>query len=251
MPYIEEICVAGNVIEVNKYYSFRCHAKGEKRCGKENETSEAQKRVNQRKAEKVLRRLMNANFVDGDFLIRLDFSKRPPGSVEMQTLISAFIRKLRTVLRKLGIEIKYIYVKEVGPRGGRHIHMMLTKCDTDIIRKLWTHGGIHIDPLNTNGQYGKIASYFIKYANRTEETEGRLIGKRWYGSQNLEKPKVIKKTISANKFREEIKKKHQKAIESGEYILDKDSLRSGVSDETGYGYFTYTLIRTESKRKGG
>lgn len=251
MPYIEEICVAGNVVEVNKYYSFRCHAKGEKRCEKENETTDAQKRINQRKAEKELRRSMNANFVDGDYLIRLDFFKRPPGSVEMQRLISAFIRKLRTALRKLGIEIKYIYVKEVGPRGGRHIHMMLTKCDTDIIRKLWTHGGIHIDPLNSNGQYGKIASYFIKYANRTEETEGRIIGKRWCSSQNLEKPKVVKKVISANEFRKDIKKNHKKAIENGEYILDKDTLRSGVSDETGYGYFTYTLIRTESKRKGG
>ncbi len=251
MPYIEEVCVAGKVVEVNKYYSYRTHAKGEKRSDRGKESSDAQKRINQRKAEKELRRSMNANFVDGDYLIRLDFFKRPPGSREMQELISAFVRKLRTALRRTGMEMKYIYVKEVGPRGGRHIHMMLTKCDTDIIRKLWTHGGIHIDPLNTNGQYGKIAAYFMKYALRTEETEGTLIGKRWYGSRNLAKPEITKRIISANKFREEVKKNHRKAIERGEYILDEETVRSGISDETGYGYFTYTLIRKESRRKGG
>lgn len=251
MPYIEEICVAGKVVEVSKYYSYRYHQKGEKREPKENLTSESQKKVNQRKAERTLRRQMNANFVDGDYLIRLDFYKRPAGSKEMQALIAAFLRKLRDVLKKQGMEIKYIYVKEVGPRGGRHIHLMLTKCDTELIRKLWNHGGIHIDPLNSDGQYGKIASYFVKYASRTEETEGRLIGKRWYSSHNLIKPTIVKKVIHANEFREEIKKTYKKAIEDGEYYLDKDALRSGISDETGYGYFTYTLIRTESKRKGG
>lgn len=251
MPYIEEICVAGNVVEVNKYYSYRYHSKGERRNQKENESSEAQKRINQRRAETTLRRLMNANFVDGDYLIRLDFFKRPTGSKDMQALMSAFIRRLKRELAKQDLEIKYIYVKEVGPRGGRHIHMMLTRCDTEILRKLWNHGGIHIDPLNSNGQYRKIAAYFIKYADKTEETEGVLIGKRWYSSQNLEKPKVRKKVISANKFKNEIKKKHKKAIEAGTYYFDKDMMRSGISDETGYGYFTYTLIRTESKRKGG
>ena len=75
MPYIEEVCVAGKTIEVNKYYSYRHHSKGEKRGKKENPTSEAQKKVNQRKASKELRRLMNANFEDGDLLVRLDFFK--------------------------------------------------------------------------------------------------------------------------------------------------------------------------------
>ena len=62
----------------------------------------------------------------------------------MQRFMSAFVRKLKAALKKMGVEIKYIYVKEVGPRGGRHIHMMLTRCDTEILRKLWIHGGIHI-----------------------------------------------------------------------------------------------------------
>lgn len=246
MPYIEERCVAGKTIEVSKYYSVRWHSKGEKREAKQGITSEAQKRVNQRKASTKLRRLMNANFEDGDLLIRLDFHKAyfPSGSLDMQDLMTKAIRKLRTEYKKLNKELKYVYVKEIGPRGGRHIHMVISKCDTDTLRKCWPFGGIHVDPLISNGQYGKIADYFIKYAARTEETEGELVGKRWYASRNLTKPKITKKVISANTFRKDVKGKRG-------YVLDKESIRSGFSELTGYEYFSYTLVKTDKEGGGG
>lgn len=240
MSYILEICVAGKTIEVCKYYTYRSHIKGEKRAKKERPTREAQMKVNLRKAEKEVRRLMNENFEDGDLLLRLDFFRRPVDSAEMQELISDALGKMKKAVKKAGINMKYIYVKEVGPRGGRHIHAVISKIDTEIIRKCWPHGGIHIDPLNSGGQYRKIAAYFMKYAARTEETEGKLIGKRWYPSRGLRRPKVIKKAISAKKFREQIKK-----VEG--YHLEKDTVVSGISEFTGYAYFSYTLL----KREGG
>lgn len=238
MPYIKEVCVAGETIEVSKYYSVRAHSKGEKRAVKETPTSEAQKKINQRNAERDLRRILNTNFHDGDLLVRLDFfkEKAPSGSEDMQQLTSKAIRRLRREFAKEGLELKYVYVKEIGPKGSRHIHMVMSKCDTDILRKCWPHGGIHVDPLISKGQYGKIAAYFAKYAAKTEDTEGQLIGKRWYGSRNLTKPKITKQVISANKFRKEAK-----AIPG--YYIDGDSVRSGISQLTGYEYFTYTLIR--------
>ncbi len=241
MPYMFEVCVAGNTIEVTKYYSVRYHSKGEKREKKEIPSSEAQKRINQRNAETKLRRILNSNFHDGDFLVRLDFYKAnaPNGSEDMQEIMSKVTRQLRNEFRKVGQELKYVYVKEIGPRGGRHIHMVMSKCDIDIIRKVWPYGGIHVDPLNTKGQYGKIAAYFIKYAAKTEETEGKLIGKRWYPSKNLEKPKIIKKVVSANEFR----KKATELTKYPGYQVDFDSVRNGISDYTGYEYFSYTLIR--------
>ena len=238
MSYILEICVAGKTIEVSKYYSYRTHIKGERRAKKEKPTKEAQMKVNLRKAEKTLRGLMNENFEDGDFLARLDFYKRPSGSEEMQKLISDALGDMKKKVKRAGINLRYIYVKEVGPRGGRHIHVMMTKIDTEIIRKCWPHGGIHIDPLNSGGQYRKIAAYFIKYAKRTEETEGKLIGKRWYPSRGLRKPKIIKRVISAKKFREQVKKVPG-------YYLEKDTLVSGISEFTGYAYFSYTLLKQE------
>ena len=112
MPYIKETCVAGDTIEVCKYYTYRVNVKGEKRAKKEKQTSEAQKKVNQRKAEKELRRLMAANYKNGDVVVRLDFFRRPGGSEEMQPLIEKAIRKLRSAYRRAGKQLKYIYVKE-------------------------------------------------------------------------------------------------------------------------------------------
>lgn len=245
MPYIREVCVAGRTIEVNKYYSVRWHCKGEKREAKEKESSEAQKKINQRRASTTLRRLMNTNFKDGDLLVRLDFQKtKPKGSEEMQEHISKALRKIRSESKKHGIELKYIYVKEIGPKGSRHIHMMMNRIDTEIIRKCWPHGGIHIDPLISDGQYARIADYFIKYAAKTEETEGQLIGKRWYASRNLIKPKITRKVISANKFSKEAKPKKG-------YYVESDSVRSGISGLTGYEYFTYTMIKTDKEGGGG
>lgn len=235
MPYIEEVCDSGRVIEVEKYYSYRWHTPGEQRAERTGETSEAQKKRNQRRAEKNLRRLMNTNFEDGDFLVRLDFSERPGGSEEMQSLVAKAIRVMRREMRKGGKELKYIYVKEVGPKGSRHIHMLVNKCDPAILMKAWTYGGVHIDPLHSDGQYRKIAAYFIKYASRTEETEGQLIGKRWYASRNLKKPKVKKRILPAKRF-----KKVPKRIEG--YTLDKETEISGIGAD-GYEYYSYQLVR--------
>lgn len=241
MPHIKEICVAGDTIEVCRYYTYRINVKGEKRAKREKPSTEAQRRVNQRKAEKKLRRLMAANFRNGDVLVRLDFHKKPGGSEEMQELIEKTIRKLRGAYKKAGAELRYIYVKEVGPRGGRHIHMLLNRDRMDVLALLqacWPHGGIHVDPWTTGPNFQKLAAYFIKYAARTEETEGKLIGKRWYSSRNLKQPVIKKVILKSDRFRERIRERKG-------YTLDKDSVRSGISELTGYRYFSYTLIRSE------
>lgn len=235
MPYIEEVCVAGNTVEISKYYSHRIHPKGEKRQKVGELTSEAQKRINQRRAGIKLRRLMNNNFRDGDYLLRLDFHKEhPKTSTEMQKLTSNFLRRLKRAFP----DLKYIYVKELGKRGGAHIHMMINKCPPDLIRKAWSYGGIHIDPLYSEGQYRKIAEYFIKYAQKTEETEGELVGKRWYASRNLVPPKVKKRICKSNRFKAKIRILK-------DYYLDSDTEVYGIN-ESGWEYYSYTLIRGDT-----
>lgn len=244
MPYIIEICVAGKTVEISRYYTYRYGPGGER--GKHSkETGDAQKRANHRRAEKNLRRLMNANFEDGDFLVRLDFSKQyyPPGSEDMQDMLAKAVRKLRTEYKRAKIDFKYIYVKEVGTRGSRHAHMMLKKCDIDILRRCWPYGGIHVDPLYTGGQYAKIAAYFIKYADKTEATEGELIGKRWYASRNLVRPVPRKKVVDASVFLKEPRPRKG-------YVIDKESISSGVSELTGFEYLSYTLIKTDKRGQG-
>lgn len=248
MPYIRETCKAGVTWEECRYHSHRYPGKGGRRGKWVNQTAEAQRKVNMRRAAKELRRAMNANFVDGDLLVRLDFCKTqsPSGSCQMQGHMQAFLRKLRTAYKKLGVVLKYIYVKEVGPRGGRHVHMVMTDCPgvLKVLRCCWTYGGIHVDPLNSGGQYRKVAEYFIKYAGRTEETEGQMVGKRWYPSKNLTRPQVRREVIRARTFRKAVRGR------SG-YVLEKDSVRYGISAYSGYEYFSYTLIRVGGAGVGG
>lgn len=76
----------------------------------------------------------------------------------------------------------------------------------------------------------------MKYADRTETTEGKLIGKRYYPSRSLKKPVIKKRKIRAQRYREMIK------VPEG-YVLDKETVISGISELTGYAYFEYSLIR--------
>ncbi|MFW5675790.1 MAG: rolling circle replication-associated protein [Acetivibrio ethanolgignens] len=245
MPYILEICVAGKTVEISKYHSYRWNCKGEKREKRKQPTTEQQEKVNLRMATKTLRRLMNNNFSDEDsMLLTLDFrlEERPKTSVEMQNTMKTFLKRLRRKFKKKNLPLKYIYVKELGPRGGAHIHMLMTKCEIDILQYCWSWGGINIQPLHTDGQYEKIAKYFVKYADRTIKTEGKLIGKKWYPSRNLKQPTIIKKIIKqADTFRETPQEKKG-------YYLEKDSVYSGITKD-GYGFFTYTLHKLMEKRR--
>ena len=240
MPYLIEECLAGKTKEVRRYYSSRYHSKGPK-GERIKETTDSGKKENQRIAEKTLRRLINTNFEGGDLLLTLDFHKwQPLDSIEMQSMISGAIRKLKNLYRKEGKTLKYIYVKEVGPRGGRHIHMIVNQIDYNILSEWWyDFGAVHFQALDHSGQYRRIAAYFIKYALRTEQTEGRLIGKRWYSSLNLKKPIIRKRVVkTANEFKTTVK------VPAG-WFLDKETLAEGVSEITGFIFFEYTLVKNE------
>lgn len=245
MPYIIEICRTGKIIEVAKYHCARWNCKGEKRQRKRTETIKAQEKVNQRLAAKTLRRLMNNNFTDSTgYLITLDYRKelRPAGSAAMQDDIKAFMRLLRKEYSRQNYVLKYIYTKEIGPRGANHVHMMLSNCDnvTDVLRRCWKKGGIHIDPLTSDGQYEGISNYFVKYADKTIETEGRLVGKRYYCSRNLIRPEPIKHIVkNVDTYYENIK-----PVKG--YYVEKPSIISGVT-QAGFGYFAYMLHKIDNE----
>lgn len=238
MSYIKEICVAGATIEISKYYNYYNRPKGAPRAAPEKPTTEQQRKNNERRAEKKLRRLMNANFEPGDYHINLNYAKelRPDNKADMRENVRKFLRRLRKEYKKHGKELKYIHVMEIGSKGAMHHHLVINRLDVELIRKAWNKGRVHIYPLDDTGQYAQLASYLIKYTSKTFNTEDSLQGKRWDSSRNLIKPKIKKKVIHRNVFRSEPKEKKG-------YYIDKNSIMDYISSETGYQYMTYTLVR--------
>ncbi len=242
MPHIERIVMAGKVMEIEKYHSSRYDCKGEKRRKKENVSIEAQKKVNIRLATRNLRWKLNTNFTDGDLWVEYDYRKelRPGSSIEMQRDMTDFLKLVRQEYESRGVKLKYVYCKEIGPKGAAHIHMVMNYCEgiTQILHRCWKKGGVHIDPLYTDGDYSHIAEYMHKYADRTIETEGKLIGKRFYPSKGLKQPKIIKRVVGS------INTYHECARERKGYYVIKDSVLSGIT-EAGYSYFSYWLHKTK------
>ena len=73
--YVEAVCVAGATVEIERYYTGQYRKQGQKRKPKQKESSEEVKAKYNRRAEKKLRRLINANFSPGDYHLTLSYKK--------------------------------------------------------------------------------------------------------------------------------------------------------------------------------
>lgn len=131
MPYIIEVVKAGNTIEVSKYYSSRFNKKGVKRGKRKQLTTDEQREVNKRAAEKKLRRLINENFQEGDTHLVLDYklSERPAGRKAMRADADDFLQEMRKLYKSLGLVFKYIHVMEIGKKGALHHHLVINTPD--------------------------------------------------------------------------------------------------------------------------
>ena len=237
--------VAGNTIEKKYYHCYKARDKSVERAPrapKAKETSWQMEEVNRRNAEDKLRWILNTNFREGDYHLVLNY-KRKPGDPyrtpeEMKKDIQRYLRKMRVVYRKNDKEFKYVYVFEIGERGSRHIHIVqnvipLAECD-----KCWKHGRVTCTPLDEHGDYRLLASYLMKYSDKTFRTVGRLMGKRYSCSRNMIEPRITRKIVKrANTYRRWVKPLPG-------YIVDVDTVREGV-DAFGYCFFKYSMIRLE------
>lgn len=243
MPYIKSICRAGKTKEIEKYYTRRFQPKGEKRNQKTKETTDQQNKINIRQLVKKLTRILNENFDDTSRYITFSYAvKNRPSDMEM--LIShrrELLKKLRKVYKEDGLELKYVETMEVGGRGAVHIHMVINDIDMRKIEKLWRHGYVSSKPLDSSGQYRKLAEYFIKYFQRTRNTDEQIQKKAYNCSRNLKRPEPKKRVMYGNRFSKDIQ------VTKGWY-LDKESVREGITED-GYEFFYYTLILSPGRKK--
>lgn len=250
MPYVERVTKAGKTIEVDRYYTSRYHKAGIKRGDKVKPTKEAQKKANTRRAERTLRLILAENYQDGDLHIDFGYIRKRGEPYrtreEMRRDADVFLREMRKIYKAAGQELKYVHVMEIGEKGARHHHLVINYIDTRLIQAAWkkaypANSKIHFHPLDTNGDYSRLAAYLIKFTDKTVGTEDALQGKRWNCSKNLRRPEPDYRIIKdRNQYYTE-----PKAIKN--YYVDKDSIKVGVHSEEfcGYSYLSYRMVQLE------
>lgn len=230
--YLRGERIAGKTKEVHKRFVYQCEMKDGKpvRCRRKekiNPTPEAMRKYNQQLRERKFIRKANANFGKGDLYLTLTYPREcRPTPEKARRNLKNFQDCLRRRYRKAGKELKWMACTEIGSRGGIHHHMLVNEYD-DIrgISDLWErYGGYaHIQFVRGNN-LAKLASYIAK--------------SEYSCSRNLIDPPEKTKKVKANSWRDD------PVVPRG-WMLDKDSLVTGINPVTGHGYQFYRLVQLE------
>ncbi|MBP3617908.1 MAG: hypothetical protein J6J38_07715 [Lachnospiraceae bacterium] len=223
-------------------------AKGEKRALRVKPTPEQIRKQNQRNREKKMRRLIKANFSEGDIWATL---KYPAGTRketdEVKKDIRKFLEKVRKLYKDSGTELKFILRMEIGARGGIHIHILMNRMkDVDLkIQKAWKQGRVNFSNVYSAGGYQALAEYIVKEPDTQSIRQMALFVPeeeqkeycKYSTSRNLIRP-VPERTVYAHRT-------VRKLVEEGPtptpgYYIDRDSIVYGVNRFTGMSYLYYT-----------
>ena len=244
MPYQKKKWTFKKSNEVEINFNGKYGAPGERRAKRVKATPEQIRKQNQWNREKRVRRLIKANFEAGDYWITLTYragERKPPEDAKYD--LRGFFKKLRTVYRKNGQELKFIYRTEIGKRGAIHHHMVINRLRgepaTDVIvERAWKHGHVSFSLLHEEGDFKALAAYITK--RDLEETDEVKETVNYSTSRNLIRPKPETKFYS----RMTLKKSIEEGIRPTKgYLVDKDSIVCGVNPVTGKSYLHYTEVK--------
>ena len=189
----EKNIVSGKMYEAEFYPVFKNGRRVPERAKKTKPSSEEQANLNDKNARKKLIRLINTNFGKNDIVVHGTYreDEMPLSEKACRKDIQNYIRRVKRYREKNGLpEMKYIYVIEskTCKRTGLvkyHFHMVMNKMDRDVAEEMWPHGDwVNADRLQPNERGCEaLAKYLVK------KPEG---SKRWAGSKNLKKPRILK-----------------------------------------------------------
>ena len=248
MPYVLREVTAGAVRETWKGYTGRVHPKNTTRAPHSGTTSEAQRKVNERRMEEKLRWILNANFVFGDHHAVLHYYGKDVTMEQAEADKAAFLKLLRKWCRRNDVSWKYVAVTE--KKSKMHHHLVLPPVPVTVMQALWEEvvgensGNITIKPLDRRGNHAKLASYLIKQSRSMAAywAEQGKRHKRYSVAKGMVIPEPTYKIISANRWAEEPKPRKG-------WILLKDEdgnvARSGVHEVSGYPWQEYFELRVE------
>ena len=202
--------------------------------------------INFRHAWQKLELLLAANFGHRDLFLTLTFDDAHLPADRKGAIREAgkFWRQLKTQLKKLGVEPRYIYnVEEMPdePGGSRrlHLHAVLTAegVTPEMLRTIWARGQVYIEPLldGPNDSFEARARYLCKERHPGEA--GRKTGLRaWIPSKNLRQPETTTETVPDTMTIQP---------PPGAYVLDR---REEVNWYGSYTYIKYLVPEKRPKR---
>lgn len=255
MPYKIEVYRFRQSNEIEYKYMGKYGAKGEKRAKKEKPTPEQIQKQNQKNREIKMRRLIKANYKEDDYWTTLKFPKGTRmGLDQLNKCLRSFKDSMRRSYRKQEEQFKWIERKEIGERGGIHVHMLINRIEgvaTDtLIKKAWKKAGggtVNFQCLYEQGGYEELAAYIVKKPNDEVEKQLSFLPEE-------ERKHFVKVSTSRNLIRPQpevsVYKRRtlRKLFEEGPkitpgYYIDKNSIVCGVNPYTGMSYYRYTEYR--------
>jgi len=161
--YRENMYKCGEYMEVDIFPTFHKGGKTRRRA-KYKPTGAMQERLNQRNAERALTRLLNANFVIGDYEVTLTYSDKylPSDGEQADKDAINYIRRVKRLRARLDLpEMRYVKIEG----GGRwHFHIVMTGgVPREKLEELWGRGYCNVKRLvpNDDGLAG-LATYIAR-----------------------------------------------------------------------------------------
>ena len=248
--------------EIEIHWAGKYGAKGEKRAPKEKATPDQVRRQNQWKKECECRRTMKLNFVKGDLWCTLLYPKGSRKTIEeIANDTKKFIGKIRRSYHKRGADLKYMIRYEIGTKGGIHVHVLVNQLrgeppDDMLLQEKWTNGRVHFVRFGGEEEdYRKLSEYLVKGASEQQkekldklDPKERKALMKYSTSRNLIRPKPEKKPYRRRTVRTLVEEGPKP---SKGYVIDKESIITGVNRFTGTSYMYYTEILVDPGGSSG
>lgn len=192
MGYRTRTTVSGPRLEAEIFPLFGREKNGLLRKAKRNQTREAQKKANIRRAKEHLVRMIDANFTAEDIHLTLTYREEETDWQRARKDVRNFLRRVKRERERQKLpELKFIYAIGHDADERIHAHVILNGgIGRDALEKIWGKGitnAMRLQP-DEKGLQG-IANYIYRQ-NEGAKRRGERAGlKMWAGSRNLKKPK--------------------------------------------------------------
>lgn len=215
------------------------------------ETLPKVKVMNDRRSRDLFEWLLQNNFDVGDLFLTLTFGAKLSAE-DRQRLFTNFLKRLRRLYKKIGLQLKYIAVTETGERNDNlHYHLIVNSVGgaitADEIRSLWGENFCDIRTISKrkDGLLG-LAIYLMKEQQNTDKFK-----RSWTCSKNLRRPEItvdktatvpkkhLKKILNAQR-NDEVEKLVEEQLFKGWKLV---SHSISINEVTGRPYVQFKLIR--------